>query len=209
MRDDTTGEQTDGPADGGAGASGPTPGELRRRLERRFGDRPLMVYLVLIAGAVALLLLLIIVWISATDDGDDEPPVCPGIQPDQGLEMIRAGEVERIDVVGDQDMPLTGPSIVRLELVDATCRQLPEGADNVDQLLLIVGAAEYYNRHADQQVSIHYREQNLPSALLVTSTPLPTETPAPTGTAAPRTATPTAIPPTATATSTPDRKSVV
>ncbi|MGH2558129.1 MAG: hypothetical protein ACRDJH_03620, partial [Thermomicrobiales bacterium] len=191
MRDDTTGEQTDEPA--AAGGAEPTPQELRRRLEQRLGGRPLMVYLVLLAGGAALLLLLIIVWISATDDDDGERPACIPVRQNEAVDMIRAGQVKRMDVVHAQDRPEAGPAIVRLELNDERCFQLPEGADHLETLFVVLGAGTYFNEYAEQRIDIRYPEQPLPSSLLVTSTPEPTVPPTPTATATARPASPTAV----------------
>jgi hypothetical protein len=201
MRDDTSDAQTDGPA---AEGGEPTPRGPRGRIEQRLGGRPLMVYVVLIAGAAALLLLLIIVWISAIDDDGDERPPCIDVRPEDALDMIEGGQVRSMDVYRDLERPEAGPSIIQVVLNDDTCHKLPEGANNRESLLFVVGAATYYNEYAEQQIDIRMREQALPNSLLVTSTPEPTEPPTATGTATARPASPTALPPTPTVTATPE-----
>jgi hypothetical protein len=192
--DDQNEGLTDQPApEGGLAAAD----DLRSRVERRFGDRPMMVYLVLIAGAASLLLLLLIVWISATGGGDDDTPVCLDISTQEALDLIDAGRIERVDILYATERPEAGPAAIQLQLVDDSCRKLPQGADNRLKSLQVIGAVEFYNRYADQQIAVNYREGEIPREFLVTSTPAPTETAIPTETPTPIPASPT-LPPTAT-----------
>src|SRR5689334_12542707 len=69
---------------------------IRRRFERSLGGRPLMVYLVLFAGAAVLLILLVIVWVSATGDENDQPPPCFDITVPDAQSAIRDGTVDRV-----------------------------------------------------------------------------------------------------------------
>jgi hypothetical protein len=178
---------------------------LRRRLATSLGGRPLMVYLVLFAGAAVLLVLLVIVWISATGGGGEEQPPCFDISPEEAQAAILAGNVERVEIFLDRDQPELGPSVIRLELSDGTCRELPKGADYVSQAYMIVGVVSVYNNSHQDRVRIIYRRTSVLPEFLVTSTPTPTITPTPTVTPMPtETATPTETPtPTETATMTP------
>jgi hypothetical protein len=166
------------------------------RLPQSLGGRPPIVYFVLIAGAVTLLLLLAIVWISATGPGGDEPPICTPIAAGEAQEVILSGTVERLVVLVDQDDPLNSLTGLRLELIDGSCREPQQGADWRDDLYLILGAAEFYNRFGEQRVRISYQRQDIPDVLLSTSTPTPTATLPPTETPTPSvTPTPTETPP--------------
>jgi hypothetical protein len=185
-------------------ADGSSPDVMRSRLEQMLGGRPLMVYVVLFAGAAVLLILLIIVWISATGGGDKQPVICLDVPAQQGQELIRDGQVKRVDIIADREQPLAGPILIQLQLTDNTCRKLPQGADNQAGLYQVIGFVEHYNTYADQRIRIHNGVEDLPTALLVTATPTPpatsTPTVTPTATATARPASPTPLPPTATAT---------
>jgi hypothetical protein len=186
--------------------------DTRSRLEQMLGERPVMVYVVLFAGAAALLILLIIVWISATGGDNKQPTICLDIPAQEGQALIEEGKVTRVDIIADRQQPLAGPILVQLALTDNTCRKLPQGADNQAGLYQVIGFVEHYNNYADQRIRVHNGVEDLPTALLVTVTPTPiatstpTVTPTATATAAPtateRPASPTPIPPTATATAT-------
>lgn len=190
---------------------------LRQRFGQQLGGRPLMVYLVLFAGAATLLLLLVIVWYSATGGGNDESPLCTAITADEASNAILAGQVERVDVLVDRDDPLSSLTLIVLRLTDGTCRQTAQGADVRGDLYRILGVIELYNNFGEQRVRVHYQRQDIQPELLATSTPTPTVTPLPTETAtvppvapsptatiAPPTETATATaPPTATPTATP------
>lgn len=164
---------------------------LRRRFEASLGGRPLMVYIVLFAGAAVLLLLLVIVWISATRGGDEQPPPCFDITVDAAQTAINDGKVTSVEIFLDRQRPKLGPSVVRLVLTDNTCRELPKGVDSVGQAYLIIGYVEVYNNTHQAHLHVVYRRTDVLPALLVTSTPTPTITPTPTATL---TATPTPTP---------------
>jgi hypothetical protein len=166
---------------------------LRRRLEASLGGRPLMVYLVLIAGAAVLLILLVIVWISASGGGGEQPPPCFDITVEEAQAAIHDGKVDRVEIFLDRQHPELGPSVIRLDLTDDTCRELPKGVDQVGQAYQIVGFVDVYNNTHDQRVRIVYRRTDVLPELLVTSTPTPTITPTPTETPTP-TVTPTETP---------------
>ncbi|MDQ2682028.1 MAG: hypothetical protein M3Y37_00735, partial [Chloroflexota bacterium] len=183
---------------------------LRSRLNNSFGDRPLTVYLVLFAGAATLMLLLGIVWFSATGDGDEDELICTEIAPKDARAAVLAGQIERVNILVDQDDPINTLTGVQLRFTDGTCRQTPQGFAVRDDLLGVIGAVDLYNNYADGSISTHYRSQDIQTELLASSTPTvtvgPTETltPTPTATRPPTsTATPT-VTPTLVASSTPD-----
>jgi hypothetical protein len=180
---------------------------LRRRFAASLGGRPLMVYLVLFAGAAVLLILLIIVWISATGDGEDQPPPCFDITADEAKSSILGGSVERVEIFLDRQRPELGPSVIRLQLTDGTCRELPKGADNVNQAYLIVGFVEVYNNTHEERVRISYRRTDVLPEFLVTSTPTATIAPTATETMIP-TATPTLEPTATEAPATPEASEI-
>lgn len=187
---------------------------VRRRLAGSLGSRPLMVYLVLFAGAAVLLILLVIVWISATGGDGEQRPTCFNIPVDEAEAAVLAGEVTRAEVTLDQDQPLQGLTKIVLYFRDGQCRELPEGADYRGDLYRILGVISIYNQASERPIRVRYVRQSVPRELLATSTPTPTVTPTPSLTPTPSptsTATPTAPPaspapvnePTATATPTP------
>jgi hypothetical protein len=69
--------------------------------------------------------------------------------------------------------------VIRLSLTDGTCRELPKGADNIDQAYVIVGFVEVYNSTHEERVRVAYRRTDVLPELLMTSTPTPTITPTP------------------------------
>jgi hypothetical protein len=93
--------------------------------------------------------------------------------------------VDRVEIYLDRQRPELGPSVIRLDLSDGTCRELPKGVDRVGQAYQIVGFIDVYNNTHDQRVRIVYRRTDVLPELLVTSTPTPTITPMPTETPAP------------------------
>jgi hypothetical protein len=201
MRDGNESQFND-PADVDAGDG--QGGGSRARLEQALGGRPLMVYLVLFAGAGALLVLLMIVWISATGGGDEETPVCLDINATDAQAAILAGDVQQVDIVVDREHPESGPTAVQLEMTDKSCRRLPTGADNRDAAYQVIGVVYVYNSTGEQRIRIHTKREDVPAEFLVTSTPVPTETPTLAPTELPtKTPVPTETPqPTATSTAT-------
>lgn len=150
---------------------------LRRRLRRRMGGRPLMVYIVLFAGAATLLLLLAVVWISATNNDGDEAEICTEIAPGEAEAAVLDGQVRRIRVLVDQDQPVDTLTLIELEFMDDACRRTPQGADTRPELFRVLGAVELYNHFNDEAgVKITYTQQDIQRELLATSTPVPTET---------------------------------
>ncbi len=174
---------------------------LRKRFTRSFGNRPVMVYFVLIAGAATLILLLAIVWISATGNGTEERPICTAITTSEAEQAILSGQVERVKVLVDRDDPLQTLTGVVLELTDGTCRQPAQGADVRNDLYLLLGVVEHYNNFGEQRVRVQYQRQEIQDDLLSTSTPMPTPTVPPTETLTPTTT--FTLEPTATVTETP------
>jgi hypothetical protein len=172
---------------------------LRQRFSQTVGNRPIMVYLVLVAGAATLVLLLAIVWISATGGGPDERPICTAISTSEAEQAILGGQVSRINVLVDRDEPLQTLSGIVLEMTDGACRQPAQGADARNDLYQLLGVVELYNNFGEQRIRVHYQRQEIQAELLVTSTPTPaatmpitetptvvaTETPAATATIAP------------------------
>jgi hypothetical protein len=174
------------------------------RLGGTLGGRPLSVYGVLLAGAAVLLILLAIIWITAGGGGGGEGPTCFDVEFADALELIKAGEVERVRVTFAEERANVGPISVNLSLVDDTCRNLqPQGVEGEPQMYMIIGAVEYWNQTSDERridLSIEASDA-IPVELLWTQTPIPTETVVPTPTVPPPTegpASPTAVPSTET-----------
>jgi hypothetical protein len=190
---------------------------LKTRVNQSLAGRPLTVYLVLFAGAATLLLLLAVVWISATGGGDDpNQQICTEIAPADARAAVLAGDVERINILVDNDDPTQTLTGIQLRFADDTCRQTPQGADIREQLLAVIGAVSLYNNYADTSIRVHYQTQQIESELLATTTPTPentstpTDTPMPTETAVPAspepppaTHTATSVPPTSTTAASP------
>ena len=150
---------------------------LKGRLGRRMGGRPLMVYVVLFAGAATLLLLLAVVWISATNNDGDDAEICTEIAPLEAQAEILDGQVRRIRVLVDPDQPVETLTGIVLEFVNDACRQTPQGADIRTELFSVLGAVELYNQFNEEGgVRITYTQQDIQRELLATSTPVPTET---------------------------------
>lgn len=173
---------------------GPYPLDaMRERLRPMLGNRPLSVYGVLAAGIAVLLVLLAIIWITATDNDTPEPPVCVNLDVANAQEEILAGRVDRATVLFDPDVVSPdnvrfGPAAVRLDLLDGSCFNLPQGLVGRDVAYQIVGIIDFYNTTTDnQRVRLRYEERgDLPAELFQTPTLPPTLAPA----------SPTAAPPT-------------
>jgi hypothetical protein len=183
--------QNDAPPEVPVDLPSTSSGGVKERLSARFGGRPLMVYLVLFAGAAVLLLLLIIVWISASGGPGEGPPPCFDITSDEARDAVLNGSVQKVEIYLDNQRPEAGPSVIRLDLSDDTCRELPKGADNVSQAYMLVGVVEVYNNTHDNRIRVNYHRTDVLPEFLVTSTPAPTITSTPLDTP---TATDTAIP---------------
>ncbi|MDQ3044133.1 MAG: hypothetical protein M3R06_03135 [Chloroflexota bacterium] len=191
------------------GDEGPYPIDaMRERLRPMLGNRPLSVYGVLAAGIAVLLVLLAIIWITATDNDAPEPPVCVNLDGVNAQEEILAGRVDRATILFDPnvdspDSARFGPAAVRLNMLDGSCFNLPQGLLGRDVAYQIVGIIDFYNTTTDnQRVQLRYEERgDLPAELFHTPTVPATEAPAsPTAaspTASPPPASPTAASPTA------------
>lgn len=162
--------------------------------QKRFEGKPVLIYGTLVGGAVALLLLLMIVWLSTRESGS---PVnlCLDTNVSEAQAAILDGGVRRADVLIDAQQPMQGLTAIQLELEDGECRKLPEGADNRDDLLQVLGLIELYNQEGDGNVRVEYQREDVPANLLVTSTAIPTITPtsSPTKPASPVVGTPVPV----------------
>lgn len=181
----------------------------RRPLPRRlFGEQPLSVYGVLLAGVAVLAVLLAIIWATGRGDGPAAKPDCLTTTPEEALAAIDDGAVAGMRVLTEQGRPERGPLLVTLDLNNGNCRRLPEGVAAQPELYQIIGYATVFNqsRAGEQRIGFDFSEESdIPASSLATATPTPTvtpiptntpdPTPAPTTTAAPATGTP---PPTAT-----------
>src|SRR5687767_1669623 len=88
------------------------------RLGGTLGGRPLSVCGVLLAGAAVLLLLLAIIWLTADDGGNGDGPTCTNVEFSEAIDLIKGGDVERVQVTYAEDRANIGPILVRLSLVD-------------------------------------------------------------------------------------------
>lgn len=150
----------------------------RDRLEQRIGGRPLILYLVIVAGVGALVLLLVIIIVSATKDDSSNQATCLDISPHDAASEIFAGNVEKATITIDDEQSQLGPVAVRLEFKDnGGCRSLPQGVDNRDGMLQILGAIEYANTINGQKVRTEYDREDVPIELLSTATPTPSPSP--------------------------------
>lgn len=149
----------------------------RDRLEQRIGGRPLILYLVIVAGVGALLLLLVIIIVSATKDDSNNQSTCLDISPHDAVSEIFAGNVEKATITIDNEQSQLGPVAIKIEFKDnGGCRSLPQGVDNRDGMLQILGAIEYANSINGQKVRTEYDREDVPVELLSTATPTPSPT---------------------------------
>lgn len=149
----------------------------RDRLEQRIGGRPLILYLVIVAGVGALLLILVIIIVSATKDNGSKQATCLDISPHDAVTEIFAGNVERASITIDNEQSALGPVAVKLEFKNnGGCRTLPQGMDNRDGMLQILGAIEYANTINGQKLRTEYDREDVPAELLATATPTPSPT---------------------------------
>ena len=174
------------------------------RLGGGLRGRSLSVYGVLLAGAAVLLLLLAIIWITAGDGDDDSVPTCLNIEPNDVLNRIKAGDVERVRVSLAESDPSLGPVALSVETTDGACHLLqPQGVEGQPDIYTVVGAIDYYNATSDgRQIDLTYDERDdLRAELFWTPSPVPTVTVEPTATVPIPTdvpASPTALPATET-----------
>lgn len=177
------------------GASAPaTDDAAAGSFQRRLQGKPALIYGTLVAGALALLLLLMVVWLS-TREGGSKVKLCLDTTVTDAQQAIVDGGVRRADVLIDAERPMDGLTAIQLQLDDGECRKLPEGADNRDALLQILGLISLYNQQGGGNVQVVYQRETIPPKLLMTSTPIPTATP-PTAEASPTVASPVPVTPT-------------
>lgn len=170
------------------------------------GSRPLSLYAVIGVGVGALLILLAIIYFSSMDRSNPDQPICTAIGPEAAQQAIRNGKVKRIVAnydkgVDDPTDPKWGPVLSRIDYVDGSCGNLPQGIQARDDTTLVLGTALLFNETTNQpQVTLKLvGSGDLSPSLFITPTPEPTITPIPTMTPE---ATPTREP-TATAVATP------
>jgi hypothetical protein len=157
------------------------------------GNRSSFVYLVVGLVAVTLTVLLAIIYFSASERERTSPPICTDIGEARAQRAVLAGEVERLTVVYDET-PLTptseryGPVLAKLDYVDGSCSNLPQGVVNQEVVYTIAGVIAFYNENTDgQKVEILYQQSGQLDDelfLLPTATPSSTPTPEPTSTPA-------------------------
>ena len=166
------------------------------------GGRSSFVYIVIGVVALTLVILLAIIYFSASERERLSPPICTDITQADAEAAVLRGEVERLTIVYD-DEPHTptsdryGPVLAKLDYVDGTCSNLPQGIVNQDIVYTIAGVIAFYNENTDgQQVEIIYQTSGqLGDALFATPTAFPTEPPTPPPTSTPEpTSTPTEAP---------------
>ncbi|MGB3329478.1 MAG: hypothetical protein WBA46_11020 [Thermomicrobiales bacterium] len=177
-------------------------GPPRGRRTSTEGNRSRSLYAVLGIGVASLLVLLGIIYFSATKRENPEQPICTAVATDAAEQAILAGEVHRIVVNYDNQIdaptdPQWGPVLARVDYVDGSCGNLPQGLVAKEEMARILGTAYLYNQITTQtQVEIILRgTDSLNPALLQ----LPTATPTATPRVTPTPATPVVIVVTATA----------
>jgi hypothetical protein len=190
------------------GAGDERPG-LLSRLRGDGGGRSSFVYIVVGIVALTLTVLLAIIYFSASERDRTSPPICTDIALARAERAILAGEVERLTIVYDE-APVTptsdryGPVLAKLDFVDGTCSNLPQGIAHQDVVYTVAGVIAFYNQNTEEQkVEVVYQKTAnlredlfLPPTAPATPTAMPTETPSPTPTevATPRTPAPAASP---------------
>ena len=169
--------------------SEPVPaGTDASRGQRPTGDgsshRSRSLYAVLGIGVASLLVLLGIIYFSATKRENPEQPICTAVTTQDAEQAIRAGEVRRIVVNYDNQIESPtdaqwGPVLARVDFVDGSCGNLPQGIVARDEMAQILGTAYLYNQvTTETQVEIVLRgTDSLNPALLVLPTATPTQTP--------------------------------
>ncbi len=198
MPDDPN-DQEQPPAQSGTAApaddSTPEPGAgesstrgVRRALSKRDSrGRPVAVYAILGAVVLVLALLMIIVYFSDSERTQPDQPICTTIDPARAEDDIREGKVERVTVGYDQTAimatdPTWGPVLARLDYLDGSCANLPQGLVNQDGIMAVIGAVTFYNETTDSaQVTLVYNQMaDLDPSLFAQPTVVQPVTPAPT-----------------------------
>jgi hypothetical protein len=206
MSDDTTHRKPADPAPAGSGRSRSRIGAVRTTLTRRDDrGRPVGVYGIVGIGVATLLVLMLIVYFSSGDGDNPEQPICTTISPEHATDDVRQGKVESLTLAYARQVETPtdeawGPVQARVDYVDGSCGNLPQGISNQSGLLMILGAIDFYNQTTESaQVKVTYSGlDSLDSSLFVTPTAVPTESPTTVpGTEAPTVpdATPTQLPP--------------
>jgi hypothetical protein len=176
------------------------------------GQRSRSLYAVLGIGVASLLVLLGIIYFSATKRENPEQPICTAVTTDRAEQGILAGDVRRIVVNYDNQIESStdinwGPVLARIDYVDGSCGNLPQGIVAREEMSRILGTAYLYNQiTTETQVEIILRGTDaLNPSLFVTPTAEPTATPEPTSPPTEIPATPIVIveTPTVAATATP------
>lgn len=160
------------------------PGAGRGQAAQGDGNRSRSLYAVLGIGVASLLVLLGIIYFSATKRENPEQPICTAVTTDAAETAILAGEVHRIVVNYDNKVESPtdaqwGPVLARVDFVDGSCGNLPQGIVAKDEMARILGTAYMYNHvTTETQVEIVLRgTDTLNPSLLVLPTATPTQTP--------------------------------
>jgi len=180
--------QETGPREpGGTGRSG-----FVNRWKNASGGRSSFVYIVVGIVALTLVILLAIIYFSASERERLSPPICTDIAMPDAERAVLSGDVERLTIVYDDELhtPTSdryGPVLAKLDNVDGTCSNLPQGIANQDIVYTITGVIAFYNENTEgQQVEIIYQTSGqLGESLFATPTAIPTETPTPEPTSTP------------------------
>ena len=144
---------------------------MRDRLEQEVGGRPLILYLLVVAGLAVLVLLGIIIWVSARGEGRSAQAICLDIAPHEAVAQVLDGNVDGVYVIIDRNLPELGPAALQLEMSDNTCRVTPQGMEHRDEMLQVLGAIEFTNTIGENRIRSEYRREAIPAELMVTPTP--------------------------------------
>lgn len=165
---------------------------LVNRWKNASGGRSSFVYIVIGVVAVTLVILLAIIYFSASERERLSPPICTDITMADAEDAVLRGDVDRLTIVYDDELhtPVSdryGPVLAKLDYVDGTCSNLPQGIANQDIVYTISGVIAFYNENTDgQTVEIVYQTSGqLGEELFATPTAIPTETPTPEPTSTP------------------------
>lgn len=178
-----------GPVEESEGAAAATSGRGRGGSD---GQRSRSLYAVLGIGVASLIVLLGIIYFSATKRENPEQPICTAVTTDHAEQGILAGDVRRIVVNYDNQIESStdinwGPVLARIDYVDGSCGNLPQGIVAREEMARVLGVAYLYNQiTTETQVEIILRGTDaLNPSLFVTPTSEPTATPEPTSTSTP------------------------
>lgn len=191
---------------GSRDAEGGGKAGFMRRWRAASGERPTFVYIVIGVVAVTLTVLLAIIYFSASERERLSPPICTDITLAAAKQAVLRGEVERLTIVYDEapyppGSERYGPVLAKLDYIDGTCSNLPQGIMNQDVVYIISGVIAFYNQNTEgQQAEIIYQTSDLlGDELFVLPTEVPTEAPTPDPTATvtvpPTTTTPVIVSP--------------